>query len=164
MLEVSFLKSNFKLQPSYPQDTAPEFIEMEFRRVPKTVCGWDSSVGIASRYGLNSPGIESRWGRDFFAPVLGPTQPPVQWVPGFSPGVKPPGRGADPHPHLQCRGLEQGRALPLPTLRTLVACYKKNLYLYPFSISLEVSPWLTTKTTNQIKDLRAAFFFRKSQS
>ena len=25
----------------------------------------DSSVGIATHYGLDGPGIESRWGRDF---------------------------------------------------------------------------------------------------
>ena len=45
-----------------------------------------SSVGIATRYGLDGPGIESRWGRDFphpSRPTLGPTQQPVQWVPGF---------------------------------------------------------------------------------
>ena len=40
--------------------------------------GRDSSVGIATRYGLDGPGIESRWGR-FFPhpswPALGPTQP-----------------------------------------------------------------------------------------
>jgi len=43
--------------------------------------GRDSSVGIATGYGMDGPGIESRWGRDFphlFRPVLGPTQPPVQ--------------------------------------------------------------------------------------
>jgi len=28
----------------------------------------DSSVGIATRYGLDGPGIESRWGQDFSAP------------------------------------------------------------------------------------------------
>ena len=51
--------------------------------------GRDSSVGIATRYGLDGPGIESRSGRDFSypsRPALGPTQPPVQWVPGLSRG------------------------------------------------------------------------------
>ena len=28
--------------------------------------GRDDSVGIATRYGLDGPGIESRWGRDIF--------------------------------------------------------------------------------------------------
>ena len=48
--------------------------------------GRDSSVGIATRYGLDGPGIESRWGREFPRPsrlVLGPTQPPIQWVPAL---------------------------------------------------------------------------------
>ena len=27
--------------------------------------GRDSTVGIATAYGLDGPGIESRWGRDF---------------------------------------------------------------------------------------------------
>jgi hypothetical protein len=31
--------------------------------------GRDSSVGIAIRYGLDGPGIESRWGDRFSAPV-----------------------------------------------------------------------------------------------
>ena len=41
----------------------------------------DSSVGKATRYGLNSPGIESRWRRDFphlSRPALGTTQLPIQ--------------------------------------------------------------------------------------
>jgi hypothetical protein len=41
-----------------------------------SVVGRDSSVVIATRYGLDGPGIESRWGRDFphlSRPTLGPT-------------------------------------------------------------------------------------------
>ena len=45
--------------------------------------GPGSVVGIATAYGLDGPGIESRWGRDYprlSRPALMPTQPPVQWV------------------------------------------------------------------------------------
>jgi len=51
--------------------------------------GPGSIVGIATAYGLDGPGIESRCGRDFAhlsISALRPTQPPVQWVPGLSRG------------------------------------------------------------------------------
>ena len=54
--------------------------------------GRDSPVGIASGYGLDGPGIESRCGRDFPHLSRPALEPPLQWVPGLSPGVKS-GRG-----------------------------------------------------------------------
>jgi hypothetical protein len=40
-------------------------------------------------------------------PALGPTQPPIQWVPGsFSLGVKLPGREADHSPPSSWRGAQ----------------------------------------------------------
>ena len=56
--------------------------------------GPGSAVGIATGYWLDGPGIEPRWGWDFLhlsTPVLGPTQPPVQWVPVLSRGQRAAG-------------------------------------------------------------------------
>ena len=64
--------------------------------------GQDSSVGIATRYGLDGPGIESQRGRDFphpSRPALGPTQSSCTKGTGSFTGVKRPGRGVD-HPPL----------------------------------------------------------------
>ena len=72
--------------------------------------GRDSSVGIATRYGLDGPGVEFRWGARFFASVqTGPGAYPASCttVTGSFPGVKRPGRGAD-HPNpSKCRGHER---------------------------------------------------------
>ena len=62
-------------------------IKVQFNVLNSLISGRDSSVGIATRYGLDGPGIEWRWGgRDFphpSRPALGPTQP--------SPGCKAAG-------------------------------------------------------------------------
>ena len=70
------------------QGTGFFFISGRFiSRQVREICGPGSSVGIATGCGLGGSGIESRLGRDFphlSRPALGPTQPPVQWVPSFS--------------------------------------------------------------------------------
>jgi hypothetical protein len=51
--------------------------------------GPGSSVDTATGYGLDGPGIESWWVRDFphlSRPALCPTQPPVQQGPDLSRG------------------------------------------------------------------------------
>ena len=71
--------------------------------------GRDSSVGITTGYGLEGPGIESRCGRNFPHPSrlsLGPTQSPIQWVPGLFSGVKRPGRGVE-HPSHKAPRLQK---------------------------------------------------------
>ena len=68
-----------------------------------TSVGRDNSVGIATCYGLDDPRIESRQRRDFLypsRPTLGPTQSPIQWVPGLSGGGKAAGSDVDHPPHL----------------------------------------------------------------
>jgi hypothetical protein len=54
-----------------------------------SIWGRDSSVGVVTNYGLDGPGIKSRWGRYFphlSRPALGFTQPPIQRVQGVSGG------------------------------------------------------------------------------
>ena len=84
----------------------------------------NSSVSIATRYRLEGPVIESRWGRDFphqSRPAQRPTQPSVQWVPGLSRAKG--GRGVEltTHPHLVPRYTEKNRAIPLFSLRAFAA-------------------------------------------
>jgi hypothetical protein len=65
--------------------TNKEDASKEFRILHKEG-GPGGSVGIATGYGLDSLGIESRWGRDFpylSRPALWSTQPPLKWVPGL---------------------------------------------------------------------------------
>ena len=61
-----------------------------------------SIVGIATGYGLDGPGFESRWGARFSAPVqAGPGAHPASRTMGtgsFPGGKERPGRDAGPSP------------------------------------------------------------------
>jgi hypothetical protein len=64
---------------------------MQIDKLPELVLTFFKFVHSLECYGLDGPGIESRWGRDFqhpFRPTLGPTQPPIQWVSTFFFGGK----------------------------------------------------------------------------
>ena len=93
--------------------------------------GWDSSVGIATRYGVDGPGIESRWEGEIFR-----TRPDRPWGPPsllyngyriFSEG-KAAGAWCWP-PIFSGGGLKKGRAIPPPPLRALVA-YKGGTFTF----------------------------------
>jgi hypothetical protein len=98
----------------------------------------DSSVGIATGYGLDGPGIESRWRVRFSAPVQnGSGAHPASCTmgTGFSPGVKS-GRGVTLNPHhLLVPWSWKSRAIPLLLLwavrpvQSLSAC-TVELYIY----------------------------------
>jgi hypothetical protein len=65
-----------------------------------------SAVDIATRYGLDGPGIESRCRWDILnlsRPALRPIQPPIQWVPDLSWGQSGWGLALTTHPHLAPR-------------------------------------------------------------
>ena len=71
--------------------------------------GPGSSVGIATDYGLDGPGIESRWGEIFrpSRPALGPTQPLYNGYRVFPGGKVRPGRAADHSPPSSAAVLEE---------------------------------------------------------
>ena len=99
--------------------------------------GPGSSVSIATGYGLDGPGIESRWGRDFpnlCRPALGPTSLMYNESRVFPGGKERPGCEADPSPLLVpwSRKIRAIPLLPLLAVRPVqsLSAYTVELYLY----------------------------------
>jgi hypothetical protein len=71
-------------------------------------------------YGLDGQGSIPGRGKIFLfstasRPVLGPTQPPIQWIPVvISPGVEQPGCEADHSPPSSAKVKNGGAIPPLP--------------------------------------------------
>ena len=112
--------------------------------------GLDCSVGIATGYGLDGPGIEYRWGARFSAPVLtghGPHAASCTMGTGSFPGVKSGrGVGLTPHP-LLVPWSRNSRSIPLLPLwaiqpvQSLSACTRVH-----FTFTFTMQNLVTTVT------------------
>jgi hypothetical protein len=86
-------------------------IIMKLANVCLSSCGPGSSVGIMTGYGLDGPGIESRWGARFSAPV--------QTDPGAHSASCTMGTGSFP-------GIKSGRSVRLTLHPILVPLVMKE--------------------------------------
>ena len=125
------LNDNLQRQSYKPYGPTP----VTWLQLLRKQVGRDSSVGIATRYGLDGPWIESRWGVRFSVPVqTGPGAHPASFTTGTGsfPGVKQPGGGVD-HPPLSSAEVKE----------------RVELYFYSlFGSSWPVLGWTLRKQTN----------------
>ena len=148
--------------------------------------GPGSVVGIATGYGLDGPGIESRWGLDFphlSRPALGPTQLLVQWIESFPEAKSGRGVTLTPHP-LLVPWSWKSRAitlLPLWAIRpveSLSACTRVT-FIFTFLLIFQVRQliciqpestqwilnWCTSYCTfSQLLSIRRSFDFNCTNS
>ena len=87
---------------------------------------WDSSVGIATRYWLDGPRIESRCRRDFPQPSR---QALCNGYRIYFTGVMRPGRGIN-HPPPSSAWVRERVVTPLLPLWAFMGCSRVNFTLY----------------------------------
>jgi len=95
--------------------------------------GRNSSVDMATRYGLDGPGIESRWGREFPHPFTPAHTTSYTMGTGSFQGVKQPGRGVDHTPPSSAEVRERVE-LYLYSTSGLVSCYRVNFNFLPLPL------------------------------
>ena len=101
-----FLMFSFMCLMFYARDITEGTIISGYLKYNDVNVGRDNSFGMATRYGLDDPGFESRCGARFSALVqTGTGTQPASYTMGTGsfPGVKRPGRGVDHPPHLAPR-------------------------------------------------------------
>jgi hypothetical protein len=110
-----------------------QWVQVNYNTARLQLGGRDSSVGIGTGYGLDGPGIESRWGARFFAHVqTGSGDHPASCIVGTGslPGVKRPGRGTDHPPPSSAEVRKEYSSTCTPPLGLRV-CYEVPLPLSP---------------------------------
>jgi hypothetical protein len=106
------------------------------------------SVGIATRSGIDGPGIESQWEARFSTPLqitLGRTRRPIQCAPSLFFSSKAAGAWPLPSTHIQCRGekrvelyLYSNFGPSWPILRWILLFY---IFTLPSDLRIPICPF-----------------------
>jgi len=122
------------------------------KKFAKNICkliGPGSVGDTATGYELDGPGIESRWRRDYphlSRPALGPTHPPIKWVPGLSWGLQSGwGVALTPHPSSGVVKKEYSYTSTPPMRHT--ACIEPQC---PYSIAIPLLPLWTVRSVQSL--------------
>jgi hypothetical protein len=109
-------------------------------------CGPDNSVGIATDYGLDGTGIESRWRRGFRTRLDRPWGPPSLLYNGYRvfPGGKAAGAWCWPPTPFQRRGWEWVELYLYSPSRPLVACYRVTFNFTYILLLILYRYWLSS--------------------
>ena len=121
------------------------------------------SISMATHYGLDGPGIESRCGWDFPLPsklALGPTQPPVECFPG----LKWPRRDVALPPHLPPRLKKEYRYNSTPPLCFLGLFYGEIYLCFSVSVRCCVCPVTLTQTAEVTRVTKHFLFTSKCRA
>jgi len=103
--------------------------------------GWDRSVGIATGYGLDGPGIEFWWGRDFPHLSWGPPSLLYNGYRVFPGGKERPGRDADPSPPSSAVGHERVELYLYSPYGLYGACTRVTFtFIFPIYVKVSIRP------------------------